>query len=217
MRRLLTRHNGDTLLKLLGMLRGKLQFNGSIGIMPDYLRDVLEPNVATMDERLEVLQVLQAMGVHAESLLCQPLILIYLTPESVEPFMERLAAAGVVNIKPEFFTAEVKNLTLVAQFINHFNPELLKDFSAPYLAADDQTHLKQRLRRAPDRAACVEKLDMIRNIAAEHGITISICNWVKRELSKHSAWVRAVDTDSAAAGYRCLGYQTHLFRDGCPP
>jgi hypothetical protein len=117
----------------------------------------------------------------------------------------------VKNIKPEFLTAEVKNLTVMAQFVHHFNPELLRDFFYPYLKASNRDHIKQRSRLAPDRAVCVEKLDMIGRVARERGITISICNWVKSELSKEAAWVGSIDALSSAAGYRCLGYQTKLF------
>jgi len=211
LKHLLVRHRGDTVLRLLGRLRGKVQYNGSIGIMPEYLRNVLEPNVASFEQRLEVLQACQAMGIAAESVLAQPLILVYLTPESVEAYICALAAAGVKNIKPEFLTAEVKNLTVIAQFVYHFNPELLRDFFYPYLKERNRDHIKQRSRLAPDRAVCVAKLDMINRIAGEHGITLSICNWVKAELSKEAAWVGKVDARSSAAGYRCLGYQTRLF------
>jgi DNA repair photolyase len=151
------------------------------------------------------------MGICAESVLCQPLILVYLTPESVETYLKQLAAAGVRNIKPEFLTAEVKNLALVAQFVNHHNPQLLRDFLYPYLREDNRAHLKQRLRRAPDRAACVEKLALIRQIAGNYGITISMCNWVEQELSRQAAWVSNVDAASHAGGWRCLGYQMRLF------
>lgn len=211
LKHLLVRHRGDTVLRLLGELRGKLQYNGSIGIMPEYLRNVLEPNVASFEQRLEVLEVCQAMGIPAESVLAQPLILVYLTPESVELYMRALAGAGVKNIKPEFLTAEVKNLTVMAQFVHHFNPESLGDFFYPYLKQSNRDHIKQRSRLAPDRAACVEKLDLISRVAREHGITISICNWVKAELSKEAAWVGSIDALSSAVGYRCLGYQTKLF------
>jgi DNA repair photolyase len=211
LKHLFVRHRGDTVLRLLGALRGKLQYNGSIGIMPDYLRNLLEPNVASFEQRLEVLQACQAMGIWAESVLAQPLILVYLTPESVERYLRALAAAGVKNIKPEFLTAEVKNLTLIAQFIHHHDPEMLRDFFYPYLKESNLGHIKQRSRLAPDRAVCVERLTMINRMAAEHGITISICNWVKSELSKQASWVGEIDKVSSAAGYRCLGYQTKLF------
>lgn len=211
LKHLLVRHRGDSVLGLLGRLRGKLQYNGSIGIMPEYLRNVLEPNVASFEQRLEVLEVCQALGIPAESVLAQPLILVYLTTESVEFYMRALARAGVKNIKPEFLTAEVKNLTVMAQFVHHFNPELLGEFFHPYLKQSNRDHIKQRSRLAPDRAVCVEKLDLIQRLAGEHGITISICNWVKAELSKEAAWVSSIDALSSAAGYRCLGYQTRLF------
>jgi DNA repair photolyase len=211
MKHLLIPHKGDTVLGLLGRMRTKVQYNGSIGIMPEYLRNVLEPNVASFEQRLEVLSACQSMGIAAESVLAQPLILVYLTPENVESYIRSLAAAGVKNIKPEFLTAEIKNLTVIAQFIHHFDPGLLRDFFYPYLKESNQDHIKQRSRLAPERAVCIEKLEMINRVAAEHGITISICNWVKGELSKEAAWVSRIDKLSSASGYRCLGYQTKLF------
>ena len=211
LKHLRVRHRGDSVLKLLGELRGRLQYNGSIGIMPEYLRNVLEPNVASFEERLEVLEVCQAMGIPAESVLAQPLILVYLTPDNVERYMSSLARAGVRNIKPEFLTAEIKNLTLIAQFIHHFNRELLRDFFQPYLKESNLDHIKQRSRLAPDREVCVERLDMIREAAERHGMTISICNWVKAQLSREASWVASIDRLSNAVGYRCLGYQTKLF------
>jgi len=59
----------------------------------------------------------------------------------------------------------VKNLTVIAQFVYHFNPELLRDFFYPYLKQSNRDHIKQRSRLAPDRAVCVAKLDMINRIA----------------------------------------------------
>jgi DNA repair photolyase len=211
LKHLSVKHKGDSVLSLLARLRGKVQYNGSIGIMPLYLRNMLEPNVASIEERLEVLQACQSMGIAGESVLTQPLIPVYLTPEAVDDYCRALAAAGVKNIKPEFLTAEIKNLTLVAQFIHHFDPELLRDFFYPYLGAENQDHLKQRSRLAPARAVCVEKLELIKRKADKYGLSISICNWVKSQLSKEAAWVGKVDAKSSLAGYRCLGYQTKLF------
>lgn len=210
---LLVRNGGETVLGLLARLRGKVQYNGSIGIMPTYLRNILEPNVATFEERLEVLQVCQALGIAAESVLAQPLILVYLTPDSIEQYVASLAHAGVKNIKPEFLTTEVKNLALIAQLIHHYDPRLMRDFFYPYLTETNRDHIKQRSRLAPERAVCVEKLELIRTFAEKYGLTISICNWVKSELSKAAAWVGQIDALSKAAGYRCLGYQTRMFAE----
>jgi len=206
------KHKGETLFDLMAKIPTKIQVNGSIGIMPSYLRDILEPNAASISERLETLTICRERGIWAESVLCQPLILPYLTRENVKNYMIQLATAGVKNIKPEFFTAEVKNLVLVSQYINHFDPEKVGEFFRPYLQEGNLQHIKQRARLAPDRKICVEKLSMIQEIAQQNNISISICNWVKKELSTIADWVKTVDKQSSENGYRCLGYQTNLFK-----
>lgn len=208
-------HRGDTILSLAGQLAGRAQWNGSIGIMPPYLRNILEPHAGTIADRLEVMQHCQQMGLVSESVLCQPLILPYLTPECVEDYMSHLAAAGVVNIKPEFLTADLANLALIAQYINYFDPERLAEFFRPYLMQENQTHLKQRSRMAPEKSVCVDKLTLIRDTARRHGISISICNWVRRELMQEANWISTIanDTGSKANGYACLGYYVRFFGD----
>lgn len=210
-RHLQVRHKGDTLLALMGQIASKIQLNGSIGIMPQYLRELLEPNAASIEERLEVLVQCRELGIWAESVLCQPLILPYLTSENIDRYFKQLSSAGVCNIKPEFLTTEIRNLVAIAQYINHNDPGLLGEFFSPYLRDDNQDHVKQRSRLSPDRIVCAEKLDQIRSAAEQHGITISLCNWVKQELGSVATWVKTVDQASAANGYRCLGYQTRLF------
>ena len=54
-RHLQVAHKGDTLFSLMSRIASRIQLNGSIGIMPQYLRDVLEPNAASIEERLDVL------------------------------------------------------------------------------------------------------------------------------------------------------------------
>lgn len=204
-------HKGDTLFSLMGKIASRIQMNGSIGIMPHYLREVLEPNAASIEERLDTLVQCRDLGMFAESVLCQPLMLPYLTDENIDRYMLLLASAGVRNIKPEFLTTEIRNLVILANYINYYNPELVGEFFSPYLSGENQNHIKQRSRLAPERSICVGYLEKIRNAASEHGITISICNWVKQELGANADWVRSIDHDSAANGYRCLGYQTGLF------
>jgi DNA repair photolyase len=210
-RHLQIKHRGDSLFSLMGSIASRIQVNGSIGIMPQYLRDVLEPNAATIEERLDALAQCRELGMFAESVLCQPLILPYLTEENLHGYFSKLESAGVRNIKPEFLTTEIRNLVVMAQYINHFDPNLINEFFHPYLSNENQDHIKQRSRLAPERTVCVAKLDMIRNAAHQHGMTISICNWVKRELSVSAEWVQTVDRESTANGYRCLGYQSNLF------
>jgi len=205
------RHKGESIFDLMAKIASKIQVNGSIGIMPPYLRNILEPNAASIAERLETLQICRELGIWSESVLCQPLFLPYLTKENIENYIQQLAGAGVKNIKPEFFTAEIKNIVLVSQYIHHYDPDKVVEFFRPYLHESNLSHIKQRARLAPDRETCVEKLSMIREIAFQHGVTLSVCNWVKKELSSVAEWVKTVDKESASNGYRCLGYQTKLF------
>lgn len=208
---LMVKHKGDDLFSLMARIASKIQLNGSIGIMPQYLRDVLEPNAASIAQRLDTLVKCRELGIWSEAVLCQPLILPYLTEENVDDFCAQLAAAGVRSIKPEFLTTEIRNLVVLAQYINQHDPQLIGEFFRPYLEAHNQDHIKQRSRLAPDRTVCVEKLSLIRQAAERHGIDISICNWVKRELGQVAEWVLHIDRASTANGYRCLGYQTRLF------
>ena len=212
-RHLQVKHNGDSLYSLMAQIASKIQLNGSIGIMPQYLRNVLEPNASSIEERIELLVQCRELGIYAESVLCQPLILPYLTDENIQNYFALLGAAGVKNIKPEFLTTEIKNLVILAQYINHFDPGLIPEFFRPYLSDENQSHIKQRSRLAPDKEVCIKYLKNIQTEAEKHGITISICNWVKHELGARAEWVRSIDQDSTANGYRCLGYQTALFPD----
>ena len=205
------KHNGESIFDIMEQMPDKIQVNGSVGIMPQYLRDILEPNVASITERMETLVECRRRGIWAESVLCQPLFLPYLNRDTITEYIKTLADAGVRNIKPEFFTAEVRNLVLVAQYINHYDPDKIGEFFYPYLKEANLNHIKQRARLAPDRHVCAEKLALIKEIAMEHGISISICNWVKREIGSVAEWVKTIDKESAANGYRCLGYYTRLF------
>lgn len=211
MKHLNVKHEGTSVFDLLKVLASKVQVNGSIGIMPSYLRNILEPNVAGIEERLEVLQQCRDVGIWAESVLCQPLFIPYLKEDVIHNYMKQLSDAGVKNIKPEFFTAEIRNLVLVAQYIHYYDPDKTGEFFYPYLKESNQKHIKQRSRLAPEKEICAEKLTLIRDIAQEYGISISLCNWVKRELSEKASFIREIDKDSLIQGYRCLGYQTRLF------
>ncbi len=203
--------NGESLFDLMAKIASKIQLNGSIGIMPPYLRNILEPNATSIADRLAVLVRCRELGIWSESVLCQPLILPYLTKAVITDYIQQMAKAGVKNIKPEFFTAEVRNLVLISQYINHFDPDKVAEFFYPYLMEENLGHIKQHVRLAPSKKVCVEKLEMIREIAQKNGISISICNWVKRELGSVADWVKTIDTESAINGYRCLGYQRNLF------
>lgn len=208
------KHEGRSILELLSKLKGKVQINGSIGIMPQYLRDVLEPNAALIQDRLRALQMCQEQGLYAESVLAQPLILPYMTEETLEDYFDQLQRAGIKNIKPEFLTVDPMNLAHLAQFVHHFNPELMKELLEVYISPGNSTHRKQRLRLAPDKRSSLAMLARLKKHTGRHGITISICNWVKKALGEVDPSVREIDAQSAANGFRCLGYQTNILPGG---
>lgn len=203
-------HEGDSILDLLRKLAGKIQVNGSIGIMPSALRDVLEPNAASIDDRLTALQMCQQEGVLAESVLAQPLLLPYMREGMLQDYFQKLHAAGVRNIKPEFLTVDVSNLVSLAQFVHHFNPELMKEFLEVYVHPENQNHVKQRSRLAPDRGSSIQMLKKLQEYATKFDMSISICSWVKSQLVPLEPSLAAIDQSSREHGYRCLGYQTRL-------
>jgi ferredoxin-thioredoxin reductase catalytic subunit len=43
-------------------------------------------------------------------------------------------------------------------------------------------HRKQRYRLAPDREVSLSMLNKIKEYSQKYGISISICNWVKKEI-----------------------------------
>lgn len=205
-------YDGRSILELLSQLKGKVQVNGSIGIMPDYLRRALEPNAPSVDERLNALKLCQQAGLFAESVLTQPLIIPYLTDEALEEYMEKLEAAGIKNIKPEFLTVDIGNLVALAQFVHHFNPNLMKPLFEEYVGVNNQNHIKQRSRMAPRRETSGVYLLKIAECAKQHNLTLSLCNWVRHEVGGCDPRVTALNQASKENGYQCLGYQTRILK-----
>ena len=203
---LLYKHKNDSIIDLLEHLDGKVQFNGSMGIMPPYLHEVLEPNATSFDDRLKAMKMLQSRGVYAYSVLAQPILPNYLDEKSAQEFILKLRDAKIQNIKPEFLTVNMENLAIIAQYVNYFDKSKMREFLEPYLGIDNQDHIKQRCRIAPDRKLSKHGIEMMQDITSKYGIGISICNWVKNELG-----LEDIDKSSKLKGFRCLGYQEKLF------
>ncbi len=197
---------GDSVFGLLEKLGKKVQFNSSIGIMPDYLREVLEPNAASFDERIDVMKKCQDAEIFAFSVLTQPVIPCYM--DLVDSYIKKMAGAWIENIKPEFLTVNMENMAIVSQYINHFDKNRLKSFLELYISKKNQDHRKQRCRTAPDRTFSLNGIMNIIEKAREYGISVSICNWVKSQLP-----VDISDSLKLAEsrGYKCLGYQEKMF------
>jgi DNA repair photolyase len=201
------KHSGDSVLSLLSQLSDRTQYNGSIGIMPEYLHRVLQPNSATLEERLEAISLCNQNGIYARSVLVQPIIPCYLDEQTTEDFVKKVKSVNIENIKPEFLTVNFENLAIISQYVNHFDPELVEPLLKLYLDPKNLDHIKQRQRIAPSREWSKENLEMISQIAKQHGISTSLCNWVNRETSVSSDLFQL----SKEKGFCCLGYQEGIF------
>ncbi|MBR4608500.1 MAG: hypothetical protein IKO41_20055, partial [Lachnospiraceae bacterium] len=93
---LLYEYEGETILDLFKQLRGKMQYNVSVSIMPKAFRDILEPYAAPIEERLAAVKLCQDNGIQANSALVQPIFTPYLTDEHVREFFGMLRDAGII-------------------------------------------------------------------------------------------------------------------------
>jgi DNA repair photolyase len=203
-------NNGDSILGLLRKLKGKVQFNSSIGIMPQSLHEVLEPNAACVEDRLEAFRAVQNAGAYAVSVLSQPIIPLDYDEDFFHNYFLKLKQAGVENIKPEFLTTNFTNLAVVSQFVNHFFPTQLEFFLSKYSLKENRDHLKQRQRLAPDRNYSAGLIEKIADIGEEYGISVSLCNWVRSQIFDKEKGFEIIK-DSREKGFCCLGYQGRMF------
>lgn len=65
---------------------------------------------------------------------------------------------------------------------------------------------------APRRETSAAYLLKIAECAKRHDITLSLCNWVRREVGGCDPRVTALNQASRKGGYQCLGYQTRILR-----
>lgn len=206
-RQLLHADGGETVLDLFARLTPWMQFNTSVCIMPEPLRRVLEPHAAPLADRLDAVRLCRARGVHARSALVQPILTPCLTDDAMEAFFRDLSAAGIVNFKPELLTVAPATLAILGQLAGAFDPELERALYEAYLAPENVDHKKQRDRTAPDRALSRRSIDRLVATGARHGLSVSICFWVRHALGIGEDAIPVVNRN----GYQCLGYQTRLF------
>jgi len=119
------------------------------------------------------------------------------------------------HIKPEFLTSDLANLSLIAQYINYFDPDRLAEFFQSYLMQENQTHIKQRSRLAPEKSICIEKLTLIRETATTSWHLYQHLQLGPARIDAKAKWVGdiAKDTGSIANGYACLGYYIRFFEE----
>ena len=200
---------GETVLDLFARLKGRMQFNTSVSIMPDAFRDILEPYAAPLSERLEAVRLCSERGVAADSALVQPIITPWLTREHIESFFGALRGAGIINYKPEFLTACVENLSMLGQYLGWFDKGLERQLYEDYLMPSNESHRKQRARIAPDKARSLGYLKAMMECTDRLGMSVSICYWVRKQLGIEESQIPLINRN----GFQCLGYQSKLFGD----
>ena len=208
-----TRHlryefEGESILDLFAQLGNKMQFNTSVSIMPDPLRDLLEPCAAPIEERLAAVKLCQDAGIPANSALVQPIFPPCLTDGEIRRFFDALKEAGIINYKPEFLTVGMENLALLGQYLGHFDKELERQLYEDYLLPSNADHRKQRGRTAPDRKRSLEDIRRMMNYTDSIGMSTSICYWVRMQLGISEETIPLVNRN----GFQCLGYQRKLFQ-----
>lgn len=206
---LLCEYEGETILDLFKKLRGKMQYNVSVSIMPDAFRNIVEPNAAPIQERLASVRLCRENGISAESALVQPIFTPCLTPEHIRDFFDRLRAEGIVNYKPEFLTACMENLAMLGQILGYFDRDLERALYEDYIMPGNADHKKQRGRTAPDRGLSIGNIRKMMDYTGQIGMSTSICYWVRKQLNIGADMIPIINEN----GFQCLGYQSKLFRD----
>ncbi len=204
---LLYKYEGNTILDLLTQLRNKLQFNLSIGIMPEMLYSLLEPNAADIQSRLRAALLCQKQGILANAVMSQPILGPYLTDNNIDQYFKLLQAHNIINFKPEFLTASMENLAMIAQIVGWHDKSMEKKLFELYISPENKTHKKQRGRTAPEKFWSYNTMRLLQEKAHKFGITTSICYWVREQLQIGTDIIPIINKN----GFQCLGYQTKLF------
>ncbi len=206
---LMAEHEGESIIDLFCKLRGKMQFNTSLSIMPVELRAIIEPYSAPVEERMAAVRLCQENGVLSNSALVQPIVPSFLTKERTEAFFTMLKENNIINFKPEFMTVCMENLAWLGQILGHLDPALERDLYDFYVAPENKDHRKQRGRTAPNRKWSLECIRTLMTDAWKYGVSTSICYWVRSELGISEEMIPIINDN----GFQCLGYQRRLFDD----
>ena len=209
---LLCEYEGETILDLFQQLKGKMQYNTSVSIMPTEFRNLLEPYAAPIEERLKAVKMCQDIGILANSALVQPIFTPYLTDDHIREFFDQLHDVGIINYKPEFLTACMENLAMLGQWLGYFDKDLERKLYNDYIMPSNSDHKKQRGRTAPDRALSIENIQKMMRYTETLGMSTSICYWVRKQLSISQKMIPLLNHN----GFQCLGYQSKLWNKETP-
>ncbi|MDR0952130.1 MAG: hypothetical protein LBM18_04330 [Oscillospiraceae bacterium] len=200
---------GETILELFKKLRGKMQFNTSLSIMPDNVRAIVEPYSAPMSERMAAVRLCQENGVLSNSALVQPIFPSFLNPKLTSDFFQMLKDNGIINFKPEFLTVCMENLAWIGQLLGQQDKALERGLYEFYLAPENKDHRKQRGRTAPNRSWSIDTIRSLMLEARQYGVSTSICYWVRNAIGISEEMIPIINEN----GFQCLGYQRKLFEE----
>jgi DNA repair photolyase len=201
--------SGETILELFRKLRGKMQFNTSLSIMPDNVRAVIEPYSAPTLDRMAAVKLCQENDVLSNSALVQPIFPSFLTPALTADFFRMLREYHIINFKPEFLTVSMENLAWIGQLLGQQDKDLERGLYEFYLAPENKDHRKQRGRTAPNRDWCLDTIRALMLEARTYGISTSICYWVRNAINISEEMIPIINEN----GFQCLGYQRRLFEE----
>ena len=207
---LMVEHEGESILDLFIKLRGKMQFNTSLSIMPAALRTILEPYSAPTEERMAAVRLCQQNGILSNSALVQPIVPSFLSKERTAEFFKMLQDNNIINFKPEFMTVCMENLAWIGQMLGTVDKGMERALYEFYLAPENKDHRKQRGRTAPNRAWSLNCIGELMDEAKNYGISTSICYWVRHALGISEDMIPIINEN----GFQCLGYQRRLFPEG---
>jgi DNA repair photolyase len=200
---------GESIIDLLCKLRGKMQFNTSLSIMPDNVRAIVEPYSAPISERMAAVRLCQEKNLLSNSALVQPIFPSFLSKELTAEFFTMLKENNIINFKPEFLTVCMENLAWIGQLLGQYDKDLERALYEFYLAPENKDHRKQRGRTAPNRAWCLDTIRDLMLEAKDYGISTSICYWVRNEIGIPETMIPIINEN----GFQCLGYQRKLFEE----
>jgi len=205
---LMSSYEGETIFDLFLKLKGKMQFNTSISIMPEAVRRLLEPEAPTIEQRLKAVEKCRSLGVMANSALIQPILPFMINDDYLDNYFEKLSEVGIINYKPEFLTACIENIALCGKIVGYYNKDQEKELYQCYFTKDNLSHVKQRQRIAPINSISKSLLEQIMKVSTRYDITTSICYWVRTELGISEKDIPFINSN----GFQCLGYQSQLFQ-----
>lgn len=183
------KNNGDSILDLMRELSDNLVYDTSISVMPSEVFPILEPRAASNEKRLEAALMCKECKVHGNWAVIQPIIPPFLTDGVMDELMKKLKKANIEGFKPEFLTLSMKNLSWIGQLIGYFDKDMERDLYDCYIAPENMNNVKHNNRLAPDKKLAHNGMMRLKKYADKHGLSMSICNWVRNEVDISTAEV----------------------------